>query len=79
MASQSLIIDAVRRQAQTDRTNAGFGGRWDDGGAAALEAQVACWEAGKAGIIPESWKKLEAVKLLDPEYAEFKRLKQKFG
>jgi len=70
------------------RENAGYGGRQDDGGCRDLLNQVKAYEQGRAGIFPDFLmpyrdKADNAVKeseaRLDPEYAEFQRLKRKFG
>jgi hypothetical protein len=46
-----------------------------------LIRDIRAYEAGTWGKIPEQWDKLvkEWARENDPEYAEFKRLKEKFG
>ena len=48
----------------------------DDGGASRLEDQVRFFTLGQQGDIPVEWREYE--KYLDPEWAEYERLKKKF-
>lgn len=67
------ILDVAKKL----REDAGYDGRWDDGGAARLEEQVRFYCAGGAiGPIPFEWREYE--KLIDPEYETYQRLKEKF-
>lgn len=45
-----------------------------------IQEQISVYEAGMAGKIPDVWKLYHAdfVKLNDPEYNEYLRLKEKF-
>lgn len=86
--TQAFDIEAllrfIRKAAEAREYDAGMGGRHDDGGASQIRDQAKYFEAsllfarngGKAVHLPEEWKKylLE----LDPEHAEYLRLKKKF-
>lgn len=52
-------------------------GAMNDGGAYILRDKVKVFEAGLQGQIPADWERIVAP-LLDPEYAEYQRLKAKF-
>ena len=67
-----VILDDAGRK----RDDAGHGGRMDDGGASRLEDQVRFFTLGQQGDIPVEWREYE--KYLDPEWAEYERLKKKF-
>lgn len=69
-------MDLVLKDADNKAEDAGFGGRMDDGGASSLREQVAFYKAGMNNIIPKEWLKYEEI--LDPEYSEYIRLKNKF-
>jgi hypothetical protein len=71
------LISIVLNAAHSAREGAGYGGRWDDGGASHMEDQVKFYRYGQQSIVPPEWKEYE--KLLDPEYQEYVRLQQKFG
>lgn len=74
------FIQFLRNKVQSNREDAGFNGRHDDGGARVLEDQIEVYKAGLKNIMPLVWQPyiVEFVKSTDPEYAEFKRLKAKF-
>jgi len=84
----SLILSMVRNWAANARETAGFNGRWDDGGAGAMEAQAKFYEYGMRRECPPDWGGFfdDANKILqkeefrkDPEYKEYLRLQSKFG
>jgi hypothetical protein len=47
-----------------------------DGGAGRLEEQIKFYNYGRQAIVPQEWDSYK--QQLDPEYAEYKRLKEKF-
>lgn len=71
------LIPLVLKDAESKKLDAGYSGRWDDGGGGRLEEQVKFFQYGLRGQVPPEWKEYE--KLLDPEYIEYLRLKRKFG
>lgn len=72
----TAIVELVRKAAADARSNAGYSGSWDDGGASRMERDIEFYLMGRSGLIPPDWKKYQ--KLLDPEYKEYLRLKNKF-
>lgn len=77
------IEKAVKESARQAREDAGYGGRHDDGGASHKMQLLEYWldgisyaGTGKTKVYASLLKTLE--KEQDPEYAEFKRLKEKF-
>lgn len=74
------IIALILKDAEDRRTAAGYGGRFDDGGAGILQAQVQFYQYGARGILPPEWNEYrkQAETQADPEYAEYVRLKRKF-
>lgn len=80
IANKELIdklIALVLKDAEDKKLDAGYSGRWDDGGGGRLEDQVKFFQYGLKGQIPPEWEGYK--KLLDPEYIEYLRLKRKFG
>ena len=77
MGDIERLIALVLADAQEKRTNAGYAGAWDDGGASRIEDQVKFYRYGQRNSIPEEWA-VHAHKL-DPEWAEYERLRAKFG
>lgn len=74
------IISWVKKEAQNRRNNPGYAGRWDDGGAGALERELEAYQAGLAGTVPPSWTFITTrLQKQDPEYQEYVRLANKFG
>lgn len=73
----SAIKSALVRKADEMEYNAGMSGSMSDGGANVLRANIAMFEAGMAHRIPAEWDRI-AAPLLDPEYADYQRLKAKF-
>ena len=69
---QIILADANRR-----REDAGYSGRYDDGGADITEAEVKFYRYGLENKFPHEWEKYKLV--LDPEYQEYQRLARKFG
>lgn len=71
----------VRREGETMRENAGYGGRMDDGGGGTLIAQAEAFLAGLDRRLPASWQRYaaQATTEADPEYATYRRLRAKFG
>lgn len=80
-STPAQIISWVVNEAQTRRDNAGYAGRWDDGGSDALLREVEAYQAGRAGTVPPSWQPIieKHVQQLDAEYQEYLRLANKFG
>jgi len=69
--------------AQRRRTNAGFSGAYDDGGASAIEAAVDAWISGLNQTIPSANSVLGPVyrsfnRDTDPRYEQYLRLKAEF-
>lgn len=50
------IMQFVLNAAHSAKESAGYGGRWDDGGASVLENQVKFYRLGQSGKVPEEWK-----------------------
>ena len=74
------IISWVKKEAQNRRDNGGYAGRWDDGGASALERELEAYQAGMSGTVPSSWDFITTrLQNQDPEYQEYLRLSEKFG
>lgn len=71
------VMALVLKDAENKKLDAGYSGRWDDGGANRLEEQVKFFKLGMAGTLPPDWDKYK--RELDPEYVEYLRLKRKFG
>lgn len=79
------LIDLVLAVAKKRREDAGYSGLQHDGGATELELQVKFfnygWDAashiGRAVYPPKEWQEFEIQ--LDPEYAQYQKLKKKFG
>lgn len=71
----------VLAQATSAREDAGYSGRWDDGGANRLESMVEAWWCGLQGRIPPEFEKhlKQVTKEADPEWQEYQRLQTKFG
>lgn len=74
------IMELVLEDATKKADDAGYGGRWDDGGASTLREQVEFYRCGMKGEIPTEWREYvkKIKKISDPEYAEYLRLKEKF-
>jgi len=74
------VVVFMKARAAKLRDDAGHSGSMTDGGAHALEEQIAVWQAGLQGKLPQAWwaalEELERQE--DPEYAEYLRLKKKF-
>lgn len=51
------IMDFVLKGAENAREDAGYGGRWDDGGASRLEDQVKFYKMGMKNEIPKDWER----------------------
>lgn len=75
------IAKSILLKARQLRDAAGHDGRYDDGGASALEAQVACFLAGLDGRLPDVWKayveERQAAERRD--FEEYRRLWSKYG
>jgi len=71
------LMSIILNVAHGKREDAGYSGRWDDGGAGHLEDQVKFYRYGQQGVMPPEWAEYE--KLMDPEYQEFIRLQKKFA
>jgi len=76
----NAVTEKVRARADSKRLDAGFGGQSHDGGASAMIREVQMFEDGMNGIVPQTW--IEYAKEIrneaDPEWEEFKRLRNKF-
>lgn len=75
------VVALVLAEAQEKRNSAGWSGSMSDGGAARLEEQVRFFRYGRDRVMPDEWRVFEqqVVRDSDPEYAEYQRLKAKFG
>jgi hypothetical protein len=75
------IFTLITADANKRREDAGYGGRVDDGGASLLETGVYFYKLGMEKRLPEEWESYfqQATNEADPEYAEYTRLKKKFG
>ena len=75
------VIGLVLADAERRRMDAGYGGHHHDGGASQTEREVSIYRAGMEGRLPAEWQAFEeqARREADPEWAEFRRLSQKFG
>lgn len=80
----SEIKKSVTESARKARDDAGFSGSWGDGGAAQMEEKLKWWldgiqfaESGETSVYASMVKRLEEE--ADPEFAEFKRLQEKFN
>jgi hypothetical protein len=75
------IISWVKAEAQARLDNAGYDGRYDDGGYGALLREVQAYQAGLAGTVPLSWEPIiqKHVRQQDAEYQEYLRLANKYG
>ena len=75
------IISWIKTEAQARRDDAGYSGRYDDGGSGALLREVEAYQAGMAGTVPPSWQPIieKHVRQHDAEYQEYLRLANKFG
>lgn len=71
------VFGAIAQECHKRKENAGYGGEWGDHGASELEKEVKFFKMGMKGEMPEEWKPYTTS--LDPEYAEYQRLKRKFG
>ena len=80
MVNIERLINFILKKADNVQESAGYNGSWDDGGAARLREEVKFYRYGLLGEIPEEWKKhiVEYRRENDPEYDEYKRLKEKF-
>lgn len=74
------LLMYVLQQAQTARTDAGYGGSHHDGGAGDLERQVEVFVAALLGETPESWEKFAKAlrRNNDPDYQKYLELKRRF-
>ena len=75
------VLEAVRADAERRRIDAAYMGDWDDRGASEILLAVAAYEAGRAGGLPSAWEGhlQNARQQTDPEFAEYERLREKFG
>jgi len=75
------VMELIKLEATKKAEDAGYQGSLNDGGASILRNQVNFYTAGMNGTIPEEWKKYvkESLKISDPEYSEYIRLKEKYG
>lgn len=79
------VLAAKLSAAQSNEDTARFNGRYDDGGARVIRGQVEMYRAGARRIVPPQWAddyaaaKDELLAKRDPDYAEYLRLRSKFG
>lgn len=80
LSEMERVLALVLADAQTRRTNAGYGGRMDDGGASELETQVKFYRMGANGQMPPEWEEYltQARHEADPEWVTYQRLRRKF-
>jgi hypothetical protein len=71
------IIELVLQDAVDKELGASQAGGFGDNGASRLREQVAFYNYGRYGIIPQEWGKY--TNKLDPEYQKYLELKKKFG
>ena len=73
------IARVARRDAEDVEQAAGHNGAMHDGGA--IRMLVDAWEAGLEGRVPNSLRDYatQAKREADPDWAEYQRLKAKFG
>lgn len=71
------LIDAVERVAKQKGDNAAYAGSMSDGGMSRLLEQVKFYRLGASGKMPEEWVRL-CGHLLDDEWQEYERLREKF-
>lgn len=76
MTEIDKVIAVVLVEAERMRLNAAYAGELDDGGAGSLMEQVKFYQYGMKNVLPKEWEKY--AELLDPEYKEYLRLKEKF-
>lgn len=72
------LIKQVSFDAEKREVNALFNGSWSDDGAGKLRDQIKFFQYGRDGVVPPEWEKAYG-HLLDDEWAEYQRLKEKFG
>lgn len=73
----SRIRAALMKHADDLAYDAGMAGKMSDNGAEALRRNVKMFDAGLARNIPAEWERITAP-LLDPEWADYQRLRSKF-
>jgi len=81
MMHRSLFLSSLIREAEATRESAALSGMMGDNGASDIELQVAVYRAGTNDTVPDVWREKynKFIKTLDPEYAEYRRLKEKFN
>jgi hypothetical protein len=74
------IAQAALKDAEECRVSAGYGGRYDDGGAGQLTAIVDAWTCGLRGEVPFALIKYQkqANKESDPDWQLYQQLQKKF-
>ena len=74
------LVAKIKEDAERNKEIAGMSGAHHDGGYGVTMKTVNAFLSGRAGEIPEEWLSYarELDKELDPEYAEYMRLKKKF-
>lgn len=72
-----IIRAHLRKHADRLEHDAGMDGCMHDGGASVLRDRITVFEAGLARVIPDEWERIVAP-LMDPEFAEYQRLRAKF-
>ena len=76
----SAIRSAVMQEVYRLRNNAGYNGDMTDGGAGALERELAAWVSGIQGTVPATMDRIwrQSTSEREKERAEYHRLKAKF-
>lgn len=85
-----LACRLALKHADDVKAAAEYNGRWDDGGASYLRERVALWLGAVTSAVPvpaflrEHWNRAKALQRVeqlkgDPEWAEYRRLWNKFG
>jgi hypothetical protein len=72
----------IRDKGENLKLDAVMGGEYSDGGGGRIIAEADAFLAGLAGHLPPEWIKRymkEYIKVNDPEYSTFLRLKKKFA
>lgn len=72
------LIEVVQKDAESKYVTAAFNGERNDGGSGRISDQVKYYNYGRDGVIPPEWDH-EYGHLLDDEWTEYQRLKDKFN
>jgi hypothetical protein len=74
------VISEIEFKINDLREQAGYAGEMGDRGSSLLASELNAWKAGLNHEWPSSWEEyvVSAAQKLDPDYAEYQRLKKKF-